>query len=109
MAIDPVDFQSVTPTLVDKILFTQTANGDQPAVTDFDAVKTLVSVAPTDYFLTSGKISTVASAGNITLSVTLLDGNAPSSGSPLYFRIGDAIYSATSALSATLSAGMNWM
>lgn len=48
-------------------------------------------------------------SNNLVLALKYLDGNDPSSTNPLTFRIGNAEYTVTAAMSFTKNAGTNWM
>lgn len=58
--------------------------------------------------LTMYLISVTVASNNITVKVTHLDGADPSADRPLYFKIGNAFYPVTAALSVTKNAGTNW-
>jgi len=53
----------------------------------------------------NGKISPSVSSGSITLALKTLAGNDPSTSSPVYFQIGNAIRTVSTTLSVTVSAG----
>lgn len=55
------------------------------------------------------KISVTVSANDLVVALKHEDGNNASADRPLYFKIGDSLYSVTGALSVTLADGTNWM
>ena len=54
------------------------------------------------------KILVTVATSDLTVKVTHLDGNDPSAVRPMYFKIGNTIVSAVSALSITIVDGTNW-
>lgn len=68
-----------------------------------------VLLNPPQGFMINGKIARTVSSNNITIAIKTLAGNDPSSGDPVYVRIGDTMRAITAALSVTKNAGTNWM
>lgn len=58
--------------------------------------------------MVNGKFDISVASNNLTLSLKTLAGSDPSSSSPVYVRIGDSVYTISSALSLTTNAGTNW-
>lgn len=69
---------------------------------EFDAIYQV----PRGYMI-NGKLSVLDSAG-ITVAIKTLAGNDPSESDPVFVRIGDSVYTLTSALSRVLADGTNW-
>lgn len=57
----------------------------------------------------NGKIVTSVSGGNLTVAIKTLAGNDPSTADPVYVRIGNTVRTLTSTLSASATAGANWL
>lgn len=55
------------------------------------------------------QISPSVSSNNLSLDILGLDGNAPSASNPVKFRIGNTVYTLTSATTFTKNAATNWL
>lgn len=55
------------------------------------------------------RLSPSVSSNNLTLAILGLNGSAPSASNPVKFRIGNTVYTLTSATSFTKNAATNWM
>jgi hypothetical protein len=60
-------------------------------------------------FGTNYRIMPSLASGNLVVALKTMDGNDPSATNPVYVRIGDTIRTVSTTLSATASAGINWV
>jgi hypothetical protein len=78
---------------------------------DYAAIKILLTsyLSGTDGFGDNYQISPSITSNNLVFTLLGINGSAPSATNPLKFRVGNTVYTVTSATTFTKNAGTNWM
>lgn len=109
-------FASAPPTgseITASYLYASSTTGNADTLDGYHASAILAAIptiqAPPDSFGWNYRIVPSVASNNLTVAIKGLDGNNPSAGNPVKFRIGNVERTLTSALSVTLNSGTGWM